>query len=233
MNRIIPVVLLLVFVVDLTAQETPLISPGTRVRVQVFTDTSTRDRSPFYRQSQWVVGSLVSLDVDSLVIKSAARDVPVTILRSHVGEFSVSQGRRLRGVSVLAGAIFGFFTHDAALSIYPKSDDFRAQFIPLGVLLGIIPSVVVGSLDTVGTGGRIGIGAATGASLGLFFGALVSSDPQGYTRMVGFLDGAFIGALAGAVTTRGERWESVRLPAHVGLFPRGGGYVALWFEFGK
>lgn len=240
MNRIVPVVLLLVFLADVAAQETPLIAPGTWVRVEVLAGSETRNLSPIYQQSRWLRGSLVSLDADTLVIKSVGRGVPVAIPRSRVVEFAVSQSRNMssRGVSALGGAGFGFLANfflsqgleDEALSL--------AEVLSIagpGALFGATSSAVVSSLDTLGIVTRVGTGAAAGLFTGALFAGLLelvyNKDVETFVVVV--LDGGLIGALAGAVVRPSERWKSVRLPLHVGLSPHGGGYIALCFELGK
>ncbi len=84
----------LVLSIDLIAQEESQVITGSRIRVLV-QDTP----------NHWMIGHLLSLDVDTLVLKIEDQPHPSVIRLSSITKLEVSRGRKSQ---VLVGACIGF-----------------------------------------------------------------------------------------------------------------------------
>ncbi len=127
---------LLVQSIDLIAQETSQVIPGSRIRVLA------RDTA-----NDWIIGSLLSLDVDTLRLKSGDQPHASVIHLSSITRLDVSRGRKSQ---VLAGAAIGFAVGAGVGALLSKGNsgndlaDRDAALIGAGLLA--IPGTIIGAI---------------------------------------------------------------------------------------
>ena len=204
MNLALLIILLLAPLTNLAAEETWI---EHEARVRVMAPSFVADR---------LIGKLIAADADTLVMHLKARAIAVTVPLDSITKFEVSR-------DVLFGE--------------------RWEEVPLPVKLG------------VRRGGSRGKNALIGAGIGMLVSAVgaynselpdecETPDPDQelcFTKSDAFVIGtvvigvplAVLGAVIGAATPPGERWEEVPLRPQVGFSPHGGVRVALRFEFGR
>ena len=214
--RLLPIMLLIVPLTDLGAQESRKIEPGSRLRVR-FTSGGLGNA--------YVSGTLLSIDANALVLRSDWGDQP-TIPLGSITRLEVSQGlvrSSMTRIVVFAG-IGGSAGLLARKSVIVGIGETLGMFLPPDVprLAGFVAGVAV-------------IGAV---GLWVFFtdtprffreGARITVvEPAKDKR---FLAGAASGALVGVVPQ--ERWEEVPLALQVGMSPHGDVRVALRYNFGR
>lgn len=229
--------LLLVPLTDIAAQETPPITPGAQVRI----------KAPPYRDAligiPWIVGSLVSLQADTLVLQendSRILTIPLTYIMAleirteapkgwkAVPLTSLHQlvilpippsfelGTRMR-VTEFSHQIVGVFvSSDTSTLVIHK---FRRRKIPWSSITKLEVSQGGGDTKLAGTV----VGLSVGGVLGLVAGVAGAAEENGLALMGGgAISGAIIGALAGAVTPPGKPLQgTLRGFALTGILPAG------------
>jgi len=227
MKQLLLIVLLLVSVIELTAEEISDIKPGTRVRLKTHSARSwieskhgtrvwlhgARVRLKTHPDSRWVEGTVVALDADTLVLRRR-KETPYP----------------------------GYVEADWASRRIPKSVVEERVEIPLSSITKFEFELEGGrySEGTIALTGCIGFGVGTGFGVGVW--ALIASDghfqeaPPSFAYVVlGSIIGAgALGAILGVVISSNVGdWEPVPLPVRVSLMPHGGVQVAVSFEFGR
>lgn len=197
----------------LIAQEGPQIVPGTRIRVTAPTVASDR-----------LVGTAMSLDVDTLVMKAEDWAAPLTVPIASVTRLDVSRGKVSRGKNALKGAGIGLLVGGAGGYVVEASVEGDQAIAPI---VGAIGGAVNGSL--IGASGKYAtIGFLSGAVAGTLIGLAMDkegddTDAQTWA-LIGASFGGEIGILLGALaglSSETERWEKVSLDrVRVGISPR-------------
>jgi hypothetical protein len=122
-----------------TADETPPLAAGTRVRVQMS------------NERQRLVGRVFALDNDSLTLQVEKEEAPRVLPRAQVSALAVSAGRRSRGrlallgagVGVVVGAVIGFAGGDdpnvdeGGLTAGENAVEGAGIFGAIGALIGL------------------------------------------------------------------------------------------------
>ena len=86
--------LLLLPLTSLAAEETPSIEPGARVRIKAH---EIRYRGYMYKGRHWIEGSVVSLNADTLVLKVKLGGNSLAIPRASITKFEMSWSRGAKG----------------------------------------------------------------------------------------------------------------------------------------
>ena len=228
--------LLLLPLTSLAAEETPAIERRARVRVSARSYAAER-----------VLGNLIAVDADTLVMLKA-RTVPVALPVASVTRLEVLRrgGRTVRKILVggvvggINGLAFGAVGAVIGAGLENCGTDDEDEFCPVGGIVvggaigGIIGYPLGSALGVYAVGNKTGSFPATlgGSFLGLLLGLGATIVSDGSLWPLLFV-GPPIGATIGFNMTAAERWEKVSLPLRVGLSPTGGARVALRFEFGR
>ncbi len=133
------ILLILVLPVYLNAQEESPVLPGTRVRISAPRVATDR-----------ILGTVISMDANTLVLKSSIQLAPVSIPLRSINKFEVSKGQKSK---VVTGIVNGFIIGAPAGALL---GGVRGGYDDVPTAAVAVSGAVIGGLLGAGTGGIIG-----------------------------------------------------------------------------